>query len=560
MRMLATTLAPSAGRLEVLGLDVLQRARELKRQLGVVPQGTTLDTELEVRDNLTTFGRYHGMTWAESGRRASELLELVDLTEHSSDRVDQLSGGMQRRLLVARALVNRPALLLLDEPTAGVDAEARQQLWQRLVVSGRRETTILLSTHYLEEVERICDEVVVLAAGSVTRQATPDRLVAESVPSHVVEIPEELAVAVAGTAEPVLDLDGLRRAVGDPVLEGVRLARTGGRVLLFTADPAGLLGQLRRAGLDRDLRARPSTLEDALLAGAPNPVTPRVAPGRAGQPAGHHRRSAAAPTAGRMPMRKSGAPSPRRAALIWERNARLFRRNYVTTVLPNFFEPVFMLIALGLGLGQYVARDSIGRPYAQFLVPGLLTVAVTNGAIFEVTYNIFVRLRHARVYDAVVTTPLEPQDVTLGELIWSLTRSAVYGVVFLSLVTVAGLIPLHRALLLPLVFPLVGLPFACLGMLYTGRVRMIGQYSYFYTLFLTPMTLFSGVFFPVDAMPPAAKALAWCTPLYHGVELLRAITEAAPASVALGHIAWLTLVGAALVPAAIRSLGSHLVG
>ncbi|MEP7023882.1 MAG: ABC transporter permease, partial [Actinomycetota bacterium] len=93
-------------------------------------------------------------------------------------------------------------------------------------------------------------------------------------------------------------------------------------------------------------------------------------------------------------------------------------------MLPNFFEPVFMLIALGLGLGQYVARDSIGRPYAQFLVPGLLTVAVTNGAIFEVTYNIFVRLRHARVYDAVVTTPLEPQDVTLGELIWSLTRSA----------------------------------------------------------------------------------------------------------------------------------------
>ncbi len=235
----------------------------------------------------------------------------------------------------------------------------------------------------------------------------------------------------------------------------------------------------------------------------------------------------------------------RPAIRVWQRNLAVYRKTWTMNILPNFFEPVFYLLGMGLGLGAYVVRIQ-DLPYLAYIAPGLVAAAAMNGASFETTYNVFVKLHFGHLYDAIITTPVNIEDVALGELLWAITRAAIYGGSFLLIVILFGAVdPLRGLLLLPLIL-LTGWLFAAIGLTFTGLIPSIELYSYYYTLFLTPLFLFSGIFFPVEErFPPWLLKVAWSTPLYHAVALMRGVVRGgSPAGLAL-HLAY--LVGLALL-------------
>jgi len=267
----------------------------------------------------------------------------------------------------------------------------------------------------------------------------------------------------------------------------------------------------------------------------------------------------AARRSGPLALWRWPAVSATGALRLWRRNALLYRRSWRRNVLPNFFEPVLYLLSMGLGLGLYVGDKILGVDYVVFIAPGLIAAAAMNGAVFEVTYNVFVKLRFAKLYDAVVTTPLEPEDVALGELLWAITRSLIYGLAFLAVTAVLGYVRSELVLFAPFAIALIGLAFGAIGLIVTGQIPSIELYSYFFTLFITPLFLFSGIFFPVDVLPAAVQPIAWLTPLHHGVELLRALCLTGDPLSALGHAAWLLTFSALLYPPAINLLRRRLI-
>jgi len=215
-------------------------------------------------------------------------------------------------------------------------------------------------------------------------------------------------------------------------------------------------------------------------------------------------------------------PSIRHALAVWARNASMYARTWKWNLLPNFFEPVFYLMAVGIGVGAYV-QEMGGVSYVQFLAPGLVCVAAMNGASYEVTYNVFVRLTFEKAYDAMLTTPVEPEDVLVGEVLWATTRAAIYGGCFYVIVVVFGLAPLPGSLAVLPVIVMSGLLFAALGITFSLYVETIDFFSFYFTLFLTPLFLFSDVFFPLDErLTPFWQWVAEVLPLLHPVRLARA--------------------------------------
>jgi lipooligosaccharide transport system ATP-binding protein len=195
MRMIGCISPVSDGELRVLGMDPATDGTSIRARLGVVPQEDTLDLELTVRDNVLIYGRYFDLPRNVVGERADELLEFVQLTDRRNDRVDLLSGGMRRRLTVARALVNRPELMLLDEPTTGLDPQARHLVWERLYRLKRQGVTLVLTTHYMDEAEQLCDRLVIMDDGRIVATGSPQELIAAHSTREVVELrfatPEE---------------------------------------------------------------------------------------------------------------------------------------------------------------------------------------------------------------------------------------------------------------------------------------------------------------------------------------------------------------------------------
>jgi len=188
VRMICCSLPPSGGELRVLGRSPLRQAREIKQRLGVVSQSDNLDPELTVLENLLVYARYFGLKGAEARRRAWELLEFMDLADRANRPVEELSGGLKRRLTLARALVNRPALLVLDEPTAGLDPQVRQLVWQRLRHLREEGLTLILTTHYLEEAHALCDRLAVMDRGRILEIGEPQALVAKHIGRQVLEV------------------------------------------------------------------------------------------------------------------------------------------------------------------------------------------------------------------------------------------------------------------------------------------------------------------------------------------------------------------------------------
>jgi lipooligosaccharide transport system ATP-binding protein len=253
MRMLACLSHRDGGELRVLGMDPDRDARALKRRLGVVAQDMNLDLELTVRENLLVYARYFDIPRAEARTRADELLHFVELDERADDRVDHLSGGMQRRLQIARALVNAPELVLLDEPTTGLDPQARHLVWERLRALREQGTTLVLTTHYMEEAARLCDRLVIMDHGRIAREGSPGDLIEEVVGHEVLELRVE-----PGRMGELLAFLG-DRARGHQ--------RAGDVLLLFADDGEELHGVAESSGIPSELNAvRRATLEDVFLA------------------------------------------------------------------------------------------------------------------------------------------------------------------------------------------------------------------------------------------------------------------------------------------------------
>ncbi|MEO8908386.1 MAG: ABC transporter ATP-binding protein, partial [Microbacteriaceae bacterium] len=188
MRMVGAVSTRTSGSLSVLGLDPNDYGPEIRSQLGVVPQADNLDTELRVRDNLIVYGRYFGLPIGRVRQRADELLAFAQLEDKAKAKVDDLSGGMKRRLTIARALINDPKILLLDEPTTGLDPQARHILWDRLFRLKEQGTTLVLTTHYMDEAEQLCDRLVVIDKGAIMAEGSPSALIKQYSTREVLEL------------------------------------------------------------------------------------------------------------------------------------------------------------------------------------------------------------------------------------------------------------------------------------------------------------------------------------------------------------------------------------
>ena len=251
-------------------------------------------------------------------------------------------------------------------------------------------------------------------------------------------------------------------------------------------------------------------------------------------------------------------PVPRYVLAIWRRNARVFSKLWKGALWPQFLDPLFYLVALGFGLGTYVATIN-GVPYKEFIGPGLIASAAMWVASFETTYNVYLRMNETRLYDNILATPIEVPDLVAGDLAWSSTRSMIYGTSFLIIVAAFGLVSSWWALLIPIFVFIGGLCFSVLGYAFTSLIPKIDLYSYYFTLVITPMFLFSGIFFPFDQLPGWAEVVAWFTPLYHLVEITRGMATGPDALSILGNTTWLLVVSAALFVVPVRALRAKLV-
>ncbi|HEY8449162.1 MAG TPA: ABC transporter ATP-binding protein [Bacillota bacterium] len=244
---------PSSGSLTVLGIDVARQPEAVRARIGLVPQNDHLDSELTLRENLEVYARYFGMDGKRAAERTQEVLAFAELTERQAARIDELSGGMRRRAVIARALLNDPELLILDEPTTGLDPQARLRVWDKLRELKERGRTLLLTTHYLDEAWRLCDRVLILDHGRVLAAGDPRQLVAQHVSRWVLEIRETSPDA----AQTLLErLDGRSFLLR-------RHERVGNTLYLYSDDNDALLTALRQQGWTPDrFLARPANLED----------------------------------------------------------------------------------------------------------------------------------------------------------------------------------------------------------------------------------------------------------------------------------------------------------
>ena len=256
MRMIGCVSAITAGSLRIFGLDPTADGPAIRARLGVVPQQDTLDQELSVRENLLVYARYFDISYALAGRRADELLEFVQLSERAKDEVEPLSGGMKRRLSIARALINEPDLLLLDEPTTGLDPQARHLVWERLYRLKQRGVTLALTTHYMDEAEQLCDRLVVMDKARIVAEGSPRDLIQQYSTREVVELrfPEDVWGSMDGQFDG--KFDGLAE----------RVEQLPDRLLVYTGDGDAAISAIHERGLEPEsVLVRRSTLEDVFL-------------------------------------------------------------------------------------------------------------------------------------------------------------------------------------------------------------------------------------------------------------------------------------------------------
>jgi lipooligosaccharide transport system ATP-binding protein len=253
MRMIGCVSPRSGGELSILGLDPAADGPRIRARLGVVPQEDTLDVELTVRENLLIYGRYFGLPRDVIAERTDRLLEFVQLTDRGNDEVEPLSGGLRRRLTIARSLINEPEILLLDEPTTGLDPQARHVVWDRLFRLKQQGVTLVLTTHYMDEAEQLCDRLVVMDGGRIAAEGSPRELIARYSTAEVLELRFDPG-----------DHEQAAEKLGD--LRAERIEVLADRILLYIPNGDTALTAVRDLGLEPlTSLVRRSTLEDVFL-------------------------------------------------------------------------------------------------------------------------------------------------------------------------------------------------------------------------------------------------------------------------------------------------------
>jgi len=253
MRMIGCVSPPSGGELTILGLDPVRNGPQIRARLGVVPQEDTLDVELTVRENLLIYGRYFGLRRDVIRDRTDQLLDFVQLSERANDQVDPLSGGMKRRLTIARSLISDPEILLLDEPTTGLDPQARHVVWDRLYRLKQQGVTLVLTTHYMDEAEQLCDRLVVMDRGKIAAEGSPRQLIERYSTPEVLELRFALH-----------EQDQAGEKLADLPAERVEVLAD--RILVYATSGEEALAAVRGRGLEPETSlVRRSTLEDVFL-------------------------------------------------------------------------------------------------------------------------------------------------------------------------------------------------------------------------------------------------------------------------------------------------------
>jgi lipooligosaccharide transport system ATP-binding protein len=253
MRMIGCVSPPTSGELTILGADPIRDGSAIRARLGVVPQDDTLDVELTVRENLLVYGRYFGLPRRVIRERTTELLEFVQLADRAKDKVDPLSGGLKRRLTIARSLINDPEILILDEPTTGLDPQARHVVWDRLFRLKQRGVTLILTTHYMDEAEQLCDRLVVMDHGKFAAEGSPRELIERYCSPEVLELRFDPEVQGAA-ADKLKDFSAERSEV------------LADRILLYVTDGDAALAAVRAGGLEPLASlVRRGSLEDVFL-------------------------------------------------------------------------------------------------------------------------------------------------------------------------------------------------------------------------------------------------------------------------------------------------------
>ena len=252
MRMIGCVSPVTDGELRIFGLDPATHGKQIRARMGVVPQQDQLDEQLTVEDNLILYGRYFDIPRAECRARTKQLLEFVQLEDRAKSRIEPLSGGMKRRVTIARSLINEPELLLLDEPTTGLDPQARHVLWDRLYRLKQRGVTLVLTTHYMDEAEQLCDRLVVMDTGRIVAEGSPRALIQQHSTREVLE----LRYAAGTNEQCAVDVQGI----------GDRVEVLPDRVLIYANDGEAALAAVHARGSDPESAlVRRSSLEDVFL-------------------------------------------------------------------------------------------------------------------------------------------------------------------------------------------------------------------------------------------------------------------------------------------------------
>lgn len=247
----------------------------------------------------------------------------------------------------------------------------------------------------------------------------------------------------------------------------------------------------------------------------------------------------------------------RRAFRVWQRNFTVYTKLYKSSIVFNFVEPTLYLIALGLGLGAFI-KDINGIPYINFIAPGIIASSSMFATASECTYGTYVRMTYQKTFDAILATPVNIDDLVAGELIWGATKSMLYGSIIMIVISIFGLVDSPTIILAVPVLFISGLIFAEISVMAAAIVPGIDSFSYFFTLLLTPSFLFSGIFFPLDALPPIVSKIAFFTPLYHLVNVCRSFS-AGLLHIAIWDIVWIFAVSALLVPYPFRLMRRRII-
>ncbi len=490
MRMISCISPVTSGTLRVLGMDPASDGPRIRSRMGLVPQEDSLDLELTVLDNLMIYGRYFDMPKKVIRERADQLLDFAQLTERAHDRVDPLSGGMKRRLTIARALISDPDLLILDEPTTGLDPQARHLLWDRLYRLKQDGVTLIITTHYMDEAEQLCDRLVVMDKGRFAAEGTPRQLIDAYSTKEVVELRfapgehEEIAPSLAALAE--------------------RQEILPDRILLYTDDGDAALAEVARMGhVARSTLVRRSTLEDVFLrltgrslGGLISAWPPRCK--------GRRRRPVLFRHGETVSARRIPTPMWLRAAGYW---GYQYRRTWRSSVITSFLIPVLYLAAMGIALGSLIDKHSHGVDgvtYVAYLAPGLLAGTCMQIGTNDATYPVMGAIKWMRTYLAQLATPLEVYDVLLGHLAWIAARLAIVVSIYLAVMAAFGVVYSPWAIAAFPAAVLTGLAFAAPVSAFAATQDKDSSFSTLYRFAIIPMFLFSGTFFPISQLPALA--------------------------------------------------------